>query len=174
MNVVESHAIISRKGALPRAGAASLSAFPATGAARCRRTASCATSTGERAPTCLRLLPSAMQLLLICGTLRSANWQHRKAQCLYIALNSLFRSCCARYLRSIAETGRAPRLASDPAPSVALWAEHSPHTASLWPHRFEAMYTVREEHDFKKVHDYPSGRATAWGCRAPSLAAGPG
>ena len=46
--------------------------------------------------------------------------------------------------RSIAETGRAPRWASDPAPSVALWAEHSPDTASLWPHRFEAMYSVRD------------------------------
>jgi len=33
------------------AGAASLSAFPSTGAARCRRTASCATCTGGRALT---------------------------------------------------------------------------------------------------------------------------
>lgn len=44
---------------------------------------------------------------------------------------------------SIADTSRSPDWAEDAAPSVALWAEHTEETASIWPHRFEAMYTVR-------------------------------
>jgi hypothetical protein len=36
-----------------------------------------------------------------------------------------------------------PEIARDPAPSVALWAEADSFTLGVWPHRFEAMYTVR-------------------------------
>lgn len=35
-----------------------------------------------------------------------------------------------------------PERARDPAPSVALWAEADSFTLGVWPHRFEAMYTV--------------------------------
>lgn len=36
-----------------------------------------------------------------------------------------------------------PEVARDPAPSVALWTESDESTLELWPHKFEAMYTVR-------------------------------
>ena len=45
---------------------------------------------------------------------------------------------------SVADTGCSdPALASDPAPSVALWTESDESTLAVWPHKFEAMYTVR-------------------------------
>lgn len=44
---------------------------------------------------------------------------------------------------SIAATGVAdPDIAADPAPSVALWTESDEFTMEIWPHKFEAMYTV--------------------------------
>ncbi len=45
---------------------------------------------------------------------------------------------------SIADTGVSdPAFATDPAPSVALFTESDPSTLAIWPHKFEAMYTVR-------------------------------
>ncbi len=44
---------------------------------------------------------------------------------------------------SIAATGVAdPDVATDLAPSVALFAESDETTLAVWPHKFEAMYTV--------------------------------
>ena len=65
-------------------------------------------------------------------------------------------------VRSIAQTGCAPRWATDPAPSIALWAEHSPDTAALWPHRFEAMYSVRVVASHEMHHNMRAPAACGW------------
>jgi hypothetical protein len=45
---------------------------------------------------------------------------------------------------SIADTGVSdPEVASDRAPSVALYTESDDATMEIWPHSYEAMYTVR-------------------------------
>lgn len=44
---------------------------------------------------------------------------------------------------SIAESGVSdPEVAADPAPSIALFTESDEGTMEIWPHSFEAMYTV--------------------------------
>ncbi|KAK9805629.1 hypothetical protein WJX72_009001 [[Myrmecia] bisecta] len=43
---------------------------------------------------------------------------------------------------SLYETVRSPLFATDPAPTVSLIAEEDDDTLQVWPHRFQAMYTV--------------------------------
>ena len=44
---------------------------------------------------------------------------------------------------SVAEAGHSPIWAEDPAPQVTLIAESNDATLAVWPHQFEASYTVR-------------------------------
>lgn len=42
----------------------------------------------------------------------------------------------------MAETAQSPLWAEDPAPQVTLVAESDEETLAIWPHQFEARYTV--------------------------------
>lgn len=121
------------------AGAASRWCFRSTAAVCCPQMGCCGGCTGPLQPQVLSL---ACLLCAACLYPHSRHWTG-KACCDLAKLLQWLQTCPILPLFHAAGVAD-PDIAADPAPSVALWTESDEFTMELWPHKFEAMYTVSE------------------------------